>query len=100
MKPFNLRFCTENGKTLTKIPVSKRNALEAIVFSNDSKRTLTIELDKETLLDEKKNLVKQFKVGANESRNFKIILAGGASFKYSATIEGAETDDPIIILED
>ena len=100
-RPFKLGFCAEKGKTLTKITVSKSKSLDTLVFANDSNKTLTIEIDDpEALFDENKKLVNRFEVGAGKSRAFTIGLPGGSRFKYSATIEGNQTEDPIIILED
>ena len=95
---FNLRFCVKDRKTITKFPVSKRNAL---VFTNESDNALTIKLDrKDVLLDEKNNLIGEFKVGGGKTRQFLFDRDMGGELKYSATIQDAATEDPIIILED
>ncbi|MEX0735318.1 MAG: hypothetical protein WD944_08740 [Steroidobacteraceae bacterium] len=96
---FNLRIFTENRKTHTRIPVKRKDTL---VFHNDSKETLRITVDKDDALLDCGKGVDLIKVEPGQSRSLVVNpkYPVGSVFKYTATIAGSETEDPIIIIEE
>ncbi len=98
MANINLRIFAAGCKTHTKFPVAKDDRL---IFHNDSDETLRITVDKAEALLQYGKPIDLIKIAPRGSATFEINPAFevNAEFKYTATIAGFETEDPIIIIE-
>ena len=98
MAEISLRIFTENNKTHTKFAIARSDTL---VFKNDADMTLRVTVDKADALIEHGKEVDLFKVEPGEERAFTVNqhYPLGSTFKYTATIAGSETEDPVIIID-
>lgn len=96
---FNIRISHVNDKTQSRFGAQKD---KAIVFHNDSKSALTVHISEpDVLCDASGPITSFFVVAPGASRAFKVCQGwrAGRDFKYTAQIEGAVAEDPIIIIE-
>ena len=98
MAVFKLRIFTENNKTHTRLAVASS---DTIVFKNDTDRKLWITVDKEDALLEDCKRIDLIQMAAGDERSFSMNAHYPleSMFKYTATVAGFESEDPIIIIE-
>jgi hypothetical protein len=93
-----LRIFTDNGKTHTKIALSRRAGL---VVSNDSDDKLSVRIDTKDALMLDSKPVDEFEVDHGDLVRLTVNpkYPVGHAFSYTATIAGCEEEDPVIIIE-
>ena len=98
MADINLRIFAAVCKTHTKFPVGRKDRL---IFHNESNQTLRITIDRADALLQHGKPIDLIRVDPKGSATFEINpdYDLNAEFKYTATIAGYETEDPIIIIE-
>ncbi|MGH8285572.1 MAG: hypothetical protein ACRETT_07380 [Steroidobacteraceae bacterium] len=96
---FNIRISHVKDKTQSRFGAKKD---KAIVYHNDSKSELTVRVSEpDVLCDASGPITTFFVVAPGANRAFTICqgFKAGRDFKYTAQIEGAAAEDPIIIIE-
>ncbi len=95
----NLHITEQNKKTVTQIGMRRETG--EIVFHNGSNAELRVDFAPAVLKDKDGKDVSCITVRGNGHVSvFDPDVRPGTKIKYTATIEGARPEDPIIIIED
>src|ERR1700741_4986491 len=92
-----IRFNVENGNTVSKFAVNEKGQ---ITFANDADAGLTVEFKNGSPICQGNQPVTNFPVDKHSSKMYQVCdKIAGSSYKYTATVAGANQEDPIVIIE-
>ena len=92
-----IHFNVENGNTVSKFAVNEKGQ---ITLTNDANAALTVTFPNGSPICKGKDPTDPDPIPANGSKQYQVCDGiAGASYKYTATVAGANPEDPIVIIE-
>ena len=92
-----IHFVAENGNTVSKFGIDEKGQ---ITFQNDASAGLTVDFGAQSPICQGNQPVQSVAVDAGKSKMHQVCDGvGGNSYKYTATVAGANPEDPIVIIE-